>query len=308
VHDRKFEGFDLSDKLDAVVKDVMEHDAVMRVLGAKLDDKDVVVSAEMKILLLRSEAIETSIGRRIHMDSTMLDVPTLWGSVAMLAGFVQEIQTSLQDLPDSTAIKREFELKIKSFERKTVEIVNTTASNMGARTDAVNSKLEALEVSTVSGEQNILSLGRAASKLKEDLRVVRAVVLSLKDNSQVGNVQARQSFGINLDIQIALEAMEGRIENGDHELLKTIEELTKRVDSVVAESDGDAVKFFSLGLRNHVEGEQWVLANLGTCSYGLVVDAQLVMEHVYSQVSENEGTIKICKDYINSRSTTLHKV
>jgi hypothetical protein len=63
----------------------------------------------------------------------------------------------------------------------------------------------------------------------------------------------------------------------------------------LAESDGEAVKFFSLVLRSHQEGERWVSENLGECGYGLIVDANLSMEHVahvYAQVFENEGAIK----------------
>jgi hypothetical protein len=78
-----------------------------------------------------------------------------------------------------------------------------------------------------------------------------------------------------------------------NELREMFAELATRVNKLITDSDNEAVKFFGLGFRDYKECETWVGLHMIGCPYGMIVDAHLVLEHIYDQVSDTEGGVKI---------------
>jgi hypothetical protein len=76
------------------------------------------------------------------------------------------------------------------------------------------------------------------------------------------------------------------------EVLEKVGVLSQQVAQIKAESDGDAVKFFSLGFREPKEAEAWVESHLATVSYGVVVDAHMVLEHIHSYVVDSDNSLQ----------------
>jgi hypothetical protein len=64
-----------------------------------------------------------------------------------------------------------------------------------------------------------------------------------------------------------------------------LDDLKREVTLLISNDDVGAIKFCGLGFRNTKEAEAYILKEMPSHSYGLIVDAHMIMEHVYELIS-----------------------
>ena len=68
-------------------------------------------------------------------------------------------------------------------------------------------------------------------------------------------------------------------------LIQRVEKLEKELQSVRSMNDEMAVKYANLGFQSQKDSDAWIETNLPNDDYGLLMDFNIVLEHVYSQLA-----------------------
>jgi hypothetical protein len=277
-------------------------------LANKLDERDNVYAAEGKILITRTEHIESTIGRRVTYSLDETQVPTVWASLAVLGGRLDEalakLTTALDSKTPNTKAVNDLELLInctkKEIEKSMVDLNGKIATVQNGLSRTKSAKNQAID-------GNILLLARGASIMKDEIADLRTQAFRANSPTLFSLESLRSSVR---SIQTDLVEVTTRLDYlGEeffrasstlptpgpslNELRDMFATLATRVNKLVTDSDNEAVKLFSLGFRDYKECETWVGVHLEGCPYGMIVDAHLVLEHIYEQVSDTEGGVKM---------------
>lgn len=248
-------------------------------MSGKLDDLTDALDAEMKIMYSRIERTESVMGPRVIPDNPQFNTPTVWGSIGTLAQAIDELNSELLAIKAKNIehiVSLEHRIN-KVLEEQLQEIIESTTVIMGEHTEELKESVEKTSQGIRSTNETILLLARGAAKLKEEMADLREAIASLKHVSSSENTHTTDDSTVLSDIS----TIKGMIRN-----------MGQRLDTVVEGRETKAVKFFGIVFRGHTEAETWVSEHLDGDSFGLVVDAHLVMEHIYHQAFSDDGSLK----------------
>jgi hypothetical protein len=82
----------------------------------QIDVKGEKTREEMQVMMCRAESLETEVGKRITPVNAKLSILTIWGSVAMLAGFMDDAQKVMENLQNDGNLKLDMKKEIKNIE------------------------------------------------------------------------------------------------------------------------------------------------------------------------------------------------
>jgi hypothetical protein len=256
----------------------------MVAIATKLDNKEVFFSGEVKFLLSRMESMESMLGNQ-HMNSeSKYQSPTIWGSIGTLATNVeenaQEHNTAIEILQrdvqaNATEIRHYVDIAIKE-----------AADNWMTRVNNLSTRLNKTSQAQTQDESNILALARGAVKMKSDLHTVNDLVLAIRAEQRTTQVN-EATRGIQTMTTGVVDTLPAKLD----EVLDRVNALAQQVTQLRAESENESIKFFGLGFRDAKDAEVWANTHLEDCSYGIIVDAHLVMEHVYIAIAETDNTL-----------------
>jgi len=94
-------------------------------------------------------------------------------------------------------------------------------------------------------------------------------------------------------------------------LMQCLESLEREMRMVRSSNDASSVKYSGLGFRSQPESDAWVETNQPSDDYGLIMDFNCVMEHVYTQIvgqkilSNLEKVYKMKLNNTNKQAVTL---
>ena len=69
-----------------------------------------------------------------------------------------------------------------------------------------------------------------------------------------------------------------------NQVAKEVRSIQDKLAKYLFESDREAIKFCGLGFRTYLDAQIWREENCNSQSFGLIVDAHMVLEHVYSSI------------------------
>jgi hypothetical protein len=148
--------------------DLMEH------MAEKIDERHNLISSEGKVLLTRTERIESTIGTRIDVSSIESQAPTVWASIAVLGGLVEEIKASLSSLPGFEDVEKCATNFADELIKKARHEMHQALAELEIRMDTAQEKAtKPLQNRSKSIEQNILLLAQGAAKLKDEIAAMR---------------------------------------------------------------------------------------------------------------------------------------
>jgi outer membrane murein-binding lipoprotein Lpp len=133
----------------------------------------------------------------------------------------------------------------------------------------------------------MVALARGSVQIKDDQQDINQsmIVHCANDKIHAQTADSTTRFGTSSPVQ-------NDVQEKLNEVLSKVADIATQVSQLRSESEGEAVKFFGLGFRDNREAEAWITTYMDDCSYGFIVDAHMVFEHVFSYVSESESTIK----------------
>lgn len=279
-------------------KEAIEHIfKTLELLIGKLDGKDGRYTEEVKILFSRIELLQTDLGTRSTSRVDNFEVPTMWGSVAVLAGLINDIKRELSSMPSVESMKNVFQADLDKIEAQTngtVDLIimdlqekvqqyiaqqGTLRSDSRAELDRVKNSVN---ISQKETDKIILSLTQGAVVLKNELEAVRRLIRN------IGTGSAPVTSSSNCSNYVPIPVYNGKMKSVDDELQKLRDKILK----VETDADGDAVKAFGLGYKEKRASEEWINTYLNKVPFGLVLDAHLLLKNLYSMTSDNENTIK----------------
>lgn len=257
---------------------VIINKSIVGTMSSKLDELTDALDSEMKVIYSRVERTECLVGPKQIPDNPMFDAPTVWGSISSLASAIDDIHSEL------LAIKAKnmeeivlLELRMnKVFEDQLQEIIVNTTMMASEHSAEINEGVTANASSIRSMNDTILLLARGASKLKEEMVELRDTISGIKS---VSGAETNQTEGSTVVSDIS-------------SIKNMIRNMGQRIDTVVDGRESKSVKFFGITFRGHTDAEAWVLENLDSESFGLIVDAHLVFEHIYHQAFSDDGALK----------------
>jgi hypothetical protein len=90
---------------------------VIEEFAEKLDERDNIIAGEGKILLTRTELLESALGNRVDTSKSENQAPTVWASLALLGGLMDEMKTSLESVPSQANVESQIERNIEDLEK-----------------------------------------------------------------------------------------------------------------------------------------------------------------------------------------------
>lgn len=258
--------------------------AVIKAALTKLDDTADLVNEELRVLFARAQTLESGVGQRVPTSNPAFDAPTLWGSIALLAASLDTLQRDTTELASATAVAfTDLEKGLSgSFENQLQEVVvNATvmvADQMTHAMDAVaasNRRLDAVH-------ESLIMMARGTNKLKDEIADVRDAAEKFTTFMDDGPIRTSSTYS----------TKDSTMSTDISTLKMLVKALGAQMDTVIDGRERRAVKFFGQTFRGHHEAEAWVGEFLDNDSFGLIVDAHLVFEHVYHQAFSDEGSLK----------------
>jgi hypothetical protein len=139
------------------------------------------------VLLTRTERLESSLGKRLD-DSTQIEyqAPTVWASIAVLGGLLEEVKISLAQVPEYSQLERRISEGLAKLETQTVGELQQTMDVVDSKIGRVNETVTNLiNLRSRASDGNILLLAKGAAKLKEDIENLRRGSGSLQNSPEV---------------------------------------------------------------------------------------------------------------------------
>lgn len=141
----------------------------LELLIGKLDEKDGCLTEEVKILFSCIELLQTDLGTRSTSRVDNFEVPTMWVSVAVLAGLINDIKKELTSIPSVHSMKNVLQADLDRIEAQTNSTVDLILMDLQEKV-----------------RQYIAQQGTIQSDSKAELnRVKDQVNSSQKDNDEI---------------------------------------------------------------------------------------------------------------------------
>jgi hypothetical protein len=87
--------------------------------------------------------------------------------------------------------------------------------------------------------------------------------------------------------------LEDSVKDLEHELVslrRHVNDVSDKVNQLVSDATKDAVKFCKLGFRRAEDAFAWMDVHQPDFSFGLIIDAHIVFEHVHMKLSNDQGS------------------
>jgi hypothetical protein len=279
----QIEGTDLREAIKKLEKSTMVNYGTISALASKLrvDKSADEINEEILVLLSRTQCVEGMLGHRINSINPELNAPSLWGSIALLSSMYDKLAQDVVEIPTQGA---EFKIKINSrTQEMDIQLQETLFQSIASATSRIDSLKKSVQAHTDSinaQKLTVLHLARGAVQLKDD---IIEVMNAVENNCPGTSTEATP---------IATDDVTATTMQSDLSSLKTIiHTMISRIDNLSEGKDSKAIDFFGLTFRSHMDAESWVFENL-EASYGLIVDAHLVMEHVFYHAFSEDGALK----------------
>jgi hypothetical protein len=236
-------------------------------MAEKLDEQSNLTLSEGKILLRRTERLESTIGKRVsgsgHGGSQL---PTVWASLAFLSGRLDETIETIAKEVDSWIV----DIKVsEASENLKAHCAQELTKTLGDAIEKITQVQETVTQKVTAKlnvtDSHILSLARGAAKMKDEIST-----LGSRSNFAVtGSVSVAMLRSVETSIKAELSDLTtrlvsvsselhrmscahpatggpGDVENTLNELREMFAALASRVNKLVTDSDNEAVKFHSL--------------------------------------------------------------
>ena len=266
---------------------------LMGVLTSKLDERDASTDEESKILFSKVEMIQTNLGTRATGRTDRFEIPTIWGSVAVLSGTLDDMHRKMEALPSTAAQKETLRVEFNRLEVKALKTVDMIILGVEGRVKHSAQEVERnakhthhefkrvderIEKTICETDGVLLHLAQGASLLKTNIEKLERQynMLSQMRTTMTGNHSSNNNCS-----------------NYVQEMDAAMEDTRLRIVKLMADSSGETLKSFGLGFQSRLDSDAWVDQYLCDVPYGLVVDAHMVFEHLFSFASGNEqGSLK----------------
>jgi len=246
-------------------------------------------------------------------DITVLDERTITLRSALesfLSQFEQERSSSLSFYESSdvkfSKLKLSMGLKPKKLDPK-FDAPNLWLT-LGSVADEVTKISESYssEVSMMKNELNQV-LTRSDNKVHQELMPLKQKLKELEEFSVI-SARKLQSNIVTLANRTQTPVTQPVQDNTN--LLKRLDTLEKEMRMVRSPNDSSAIKYSGLGFRSQKESDAWVEINQPSDDYGLIMDYNCVMEHVWTQIVGQKILTNLEKVYkmklrTNNQAVTL---
>jgi hypothetical protein len=217
-----------------------------------------------------AKSLEGLVGSSKVMEDSDWVCPTVWGTLATIGAEV----TSIKDrkppppppapAPDMGPLKAE----VKASQAKLVASMTKLGS-----------------FSRLFAKSMLQRVSAAETEIKRLLLQVRSPPATATLGDELDDLLAAAGGSSRRAPPAPLSTVtqEGRITDLEDKLDKVLasnEDLERRLARILAESEVDAIKFAGLGLRSVDEVAAWVATNFPQRSYGLIIDAYLLLDLV----------------------------
>lgn len=255
------------------------------------------MTEEVKIVFTRLEKLQTDLGSRSTDRTDSFQVPTVWGSVAMLSRTIDEIKVDINKCPSKAELTNILMSEVDRIEARALNTVNAIIVDLESKVATI---LVQNEATKKFHEREILKLSRAIEnsqitnkeimlKLAEGASILKDEIDELCQQSQgYSNRNNLASTFNNCRNYVPIPDFNFKIDT----LEKDLDGLRVLIAKLISASDGDAIKSFGLGFKDPKSSNEWVDANLAGSQFGLVVDAHLVFEHLFYLSGDNENSLK----------------
>lgn len=289
-------------KLNEAVNQVYK---ILEFLTQKLDEKDEAITEEVHMLFSRIEMVQSDLGTRSTSRTDRLEAPTIWSSIALLSGTIEEMHRDIPSVPTTLEWKSLLMKEVDRLEKGAAEAVNLMSKDLKAKVAAVvystvddsdkrDSEVRILSnrLSTLTRDYNgtqasadviLLKLAEGAAMLKAEIEELRR---QARGSPQRGSVAPS---GNNCSNYVPLSTYQLKMASIDIDMST----LNSKVSQLLADSKGKAIRSFGLGFRDRRASEEWLVANMKDDSFGLFVDVHLVFEQLNHMVNaEGADTLK----------------
>jgi hypothetical protein len=205
-----------------------------------------------EVLFEKVNSTLSTIGKRPAL-SQEFDGPTIFAIAANMATTVKEIGLQCISFVTKTDLAR--------TEAGLQQQVITTVDNL----------------KKTSIEPQDIKLSRVDAVLRQALTICRDNI-----NYEAARVTA-------LEAQLSALGLSSNVTppgpNNTAALEAKIDDIKREVRSIASKNDASAVKSFGLGFKKLADAQAYIMKELPSSSYGLIVDAHVVFEHIFVQIS-----------------------
>lgn len=179
------QGYDKEGEL----RDAIEHiHTLLSSITVKLDQKDQVMTEEVKMVFTRLEKLQTDLDSRSTGRTDSFQVPTVWGSVALLSGTMEDVKTDIGNCPSKVELTTTLFTEIDRIEASAINTVNLIIVDLESKVAGILLQHEAtkrshereiarltkaLENSEITNQEIMRKLAEGASVLKDEIDDLR---------------------------------------------------------------------------------------------------------------------------------------
>lgn len=236
-------------------------DQIFKMIGfitEKLDKKDASSAEEIKMLFSNLEMINSNIGTRSTDRTDRFEVPTIWGSIALLSGTLDRMHKDIEALPTSAEQKQTLRADFNRMEQEAMKTVNIIIEGIENQVKANYQEFEqsvrfldlefkqtvtSMNKPQDENDEALLLFAKGASVMKNDVEKMKRQFIAFV-NKTYGNMSVsgnNQSCSNYVPIPDFLAKM---ITTDD-----ALDLIRGRIDQMVTDIGGEALKSFGLGFR-----------------------------------------------------------
>jgi hypothetical protein len=210
---------------------------------------------ELSAVTTKVDTLVSTIGNRVPEIKEEFQAPTVWGTVAVLATNINKISDVCNSMEPTLITIRNDISKLFAAESKYLLAI-TDHSLLSTRFDQLRDTV--------------------ASNTKRTMQSVDNIHLEM---NTIQNVRGR--FVPDTSTGGAMSDV-GELKAEVERVIRINDELAVKLKSLAAQADKEAIKFCNLGFRTFQDAAAWIDIHFPDYSFGLIMSAFTVLEHVYS--------------------------
>lgn len=264
-------------KIQGLKAEVEEIYKYFKSLTKKLDKKDNDYNEEVKILFARLDLIDIGLGTRSSGRTDSFEVPTLWGSVALMGEAMDDVKRDIKLFPSSSDLRKSLLHEFNRIENNAVETVREIKADLEERVAIILSNID-LDTKEFKSDVAVLStkLKTNVASLSTDLKTnVATISLSMKttqdDNDAFFVKLAEGAFHLKNE----LGALQNQVRSGSLHPVSAptsssncsnyVQISTYDADTVILEGEMKAIRSKISKLVSDIDGEAIKSFGMGFC-------------------------------------------
>jgi len=198
-----------------------------------------------------------------------------------------------------------------SFYHSTDVKLNRLSSSVGRKPTTLDPRFDApnvwLSLATITDELNTaqhFQFGEIKDLKREMLMKVPESKFQLHQEEVVQRMNELEGFAIastkrlqenimKMVDSFSSNQMESSTSMSSIELMQRLEKMEREIKLMKSMNDESSVKYSNLGFNSQKDSDAWIEANLPSDDYGLLMDFNLVFEHVYTQLAGQKILTKL---------------